>query len=72
MASKKVKVTGYNEVIAEVVNVVEDVKEKDKEIRRFTMNMEGANFTWKTQDKTTVIKADPNTVDVNFHDGKAI
>lgn len=71
VASKKVKVTGYNEVIAEVVNVVEDVKEKDKEIRRFTMNMEGANFTWKTQDKTTVIKADPNTVDVNFHDGKS-
>lgn len=44
MASKKAKVTGYNEVIAEVVNVVEDVKEKDKEIRRFTMNMEEANL----------------------------
>ena len=71
VASKKVKITGYKEVIAEVVNVVEDVKEKDKEIRRLTMNMEGMNFVWKTQDKTTTIKTDPNTVDVNFHDGKS-
>lgn len=71
VASKKVKITGYKEVIAEVVNVIEDVKEKDKEIRRLTMNMEGMNFVWKTQDKTTTIKTDPNTVDVNFHDGKS-
>lgn len=71
VASKKVKITGYKEVIAEVVNVIEDVKEKDKEIRRLTMNMEGVNFVWKTQDKTTTIKTDPNTVDVNFHDGKS-
>lgn len=71
VASKKAKITGYKEVIAEVVNVIEDVKEKDKEIRRLTMNMEGMNFVWKTQDKTTTIKTDPNTVDVNFHDGKS-
>lgn len=71
VASKKVKITGYKEVITEVVNVIEDVKEKDKEIRRLTMNMEGVNFVWKTQDKTTTIKTDPNTVDVNFHDGKS-
>lgn len=71
VASKKVKITGYKEVIAEVVNVIEDVKEKDKEIRRLTMNMEGMNFVWKTQDKTTTIKTDPNTVDINFHDGKS-
>jgi hypothetical protein len=71
VASKKVKITGYKEVITEVVNVIEDVKEKDKEIRRLTMNMEGMNFVWKTQDKTTTIKTDPNTVDVNFHDGKS-
>lgn len=71
VASKKVKITGYKEVITEVVNVIEDVKEKDKEIRRLTMNMEGMNFVWKMQDKTTTIKTDPNTVDVNFHDGKS-
>ena len=71
IASKKVKVTGYNEVVAEVVNVVEDVKEKDKDIRRLTINQEEANFTWKVQDKTTTVKVDPNTVDVNFHDGKS-
>lgn len=71
IASKKVKVTGYNEVVAEVVNVVADVEEKDKEIRRLTINQEEANFTWKVQDKTTTVKVDPNTVDVNFHDGKS-
>lgn len=71
VASKKVKVTGYKEIIAEVVNAQVEAQDPGKEIRRFTLNMDGAGLVWRTQEKLTEIKVDPNTVDVQFHDGKS-
>lgn len=70
IASKKVKVLGFDTIEAQIIDVTKEAKDPGKEIKKVTMNQDKFEIIRNVQDKQSQFVIDDQKIAMNFNNEK--